>query len=316
MAGDEGVLVANRLDTQIPVIDQVDVAGASACPLVAVEVRAPGQPLTLLTDPVALGAALGLPDGEAGDAATLSRSLLDYSNAVVGYAADAAAPAGPGPPEPWVLVDGERVALRLACAQLPDWPVGRVSAVHAGADGTGADGTGASGPAEVDDLFALDLAAVGDTATARRGSLGRAVLVASLQRLAAGSDHAGQLFGTARAAGPLPAHRARRGPSRGAHHPRRPAGRCRGRRGRGNHRRHRAGGRRHRAGRARSSRRAPGNSLPPRSRRRLGFPGQRPSGSNEARACGWMAGSGSRPKTAAVVSWTGPLPPARPGRWR
>src|SRR5215831_9023201 len=191
VAGDEGVLVANRLDTPIPVIDQVDVAGVSACPLVAVEVRAPGQPLTLLTDPVALGAALGLPDGEAGDAATLSRSLLDYSNAVVGYAtaaAGAAAPAGPGPPEPWVLVDGERVALRLACAQLPDWPVGRVGAI-----GAGADDTDAAGPAEVDDLFALDLAAVGDTATARRGSLGRAVLVASLQRLAAGSDHAGQL---------------------------------------------------------------------------------------------------------------------------
>jgi Diol dehydratase reactivase ATPase-like domain/DD-reactivating factor swiveling domain len=189
VAGDEGVLVANRLDTQVPVIDQVDVAGVSACPLVAVEVRAPGQPLTLLTDPVALGAALGLPDSEAGDAATLSRSLLDYSNAVVGYAAvpDAVTPAGPGPPEPWVLVDGERVALRLACAQLPDWPVGRVSAVGAAADGT------ASGPAEVDDLFALDLAAVGDTATARRGSLGRAVLVSSLRRLAAGSDHAGQL---------------------------------------------------------------------------------------------------------------------------
>jgi len=162
----------------------------SACPLVAVEVRAPGQPLTLLTDPVALGAALGLPDGEAGDAATLSRSLLDYSNAVVGYAAvpGAVAPAAPGPPEPWVLVEGERVALRVACAQLPDWPVGRVSAV-----GAAADGTGSSGPAEVDDLFALDLAAVGDTATARRGSLGRAVLVASLQRLAAGPDHAGQL---------------------------------------------------------------------------------------------------------------------------
>jgi hypothetical protein len=198
VAGDEGVLVANRLGTGVPVIDQVDVAAVSACPRVAVEVRAPGQPLTLLTDPVALAAALGLPDREAGDAATLSRSLLDYSNAVVGYAAavpgaaapGAAAPAEPGPPEPgppepWVLVDGERVALRLACAQLPDWPVGQVRAVAAG--------TGAPGPAEVDDLFALDLAAVGDTATARRGSLGRAVLVASLQRLAAGSGHAGQL---------------------------------------------------------------------------------------------------------------------------
>jgi hypothetical protein len=191
VAGDEGVLVANRLDIKVPVIDQVDIAAVSACALVAVEVRAPGQPLTLLTDPVALGAALGLPGSEAGDAATLSRSLLDYSNAVVGYATavpGAAAPAAPGTPEPWVLVDGERVALRVACAQLPDWPVGRVSAV-----GVGADGTDSSGPAEVDDLFALDLAAVGDTATARRGSLGRAVLVASLQRLAAGSDHAGQL---------------------------------------------------------------------------------------------------------------------------
>ena len=189
VAGDEGVLVANRLGIEVPVIDQVDVAGVSACPLVAVEVRAPGQPLTLLTDPVALGAALALPDSEAGDAATLSRSLLDYSNAVVGYAAavpDAVTAAGPGPPEPWVLVDGERVALRLACAQLPGWPVGQVRAV-------GAAGGAVSGPAEVDDLFALDLAAVGDTATARRGSLGRAVLVASLQRLEAGSDHAGQL---------------------------------------------------------------------------------------------------------------------------
>jgi hypothetical protein len=193
VAGDEGVLVANRLDIEVPVIDQVDVAGVSACPLVAVEVRAPGHPLTLLTDPVALGAALGLPDSEAGDAATLSRSLLDYSNAVVGYAAavpGAVTPAGPGPPEPWVLVDGERVALRLACAQLPDWPVGQVSAVGAAADGGAAPGT-----AEVDDLFALDLSAVGDTATARRGSLGRAVLVASLQRLEAGSDHAGLLSG-------------------------------------------------------------------------------------------------------------------------
>ena len=190
VAGDEGVLVANRLGIQVPVIDQVDVAGVSACPLVAVEVRAPGQPLTLLTDPVALGAALGLPGSEAGDAATLSRSLLDYSNAVVGYAAAPApvAPAAPGPPEPWVLVDGERVTLRLACALVPGWPVGKVSAV-----GAGADGTAAAGPAEVDDLFALDLAAVADTATARRGSLGRAVLVASLQRLPAGSDHAGQL---------------------------------------------------------------------------------------------------------------------------
>src|SRR5215831_3635835 len=232
VAGDEGVLVANRLAARIPVIDQVDVAGVVACSLVAVEVRAPGQPLTLLADPVALGAALALADGEAGDAVTLCRALVDYSNAVVGRAEAGAADAGtavtgtastgtagtgtagtgtagtadgpgagpepaagagrPGPSGtagpwvmaagPWVMAGGERVALREACARLPGWPVGTVHAFSA-----------APGSAEVDDLFALDLAAVGDTATARRGSLGRAVVVASLQRLAGGSDHAGQL---------------------------------------------------------------------------------------------------------------------------
>ena len=90
VASDEGVLIANRIDSRVPVIDQVDVSGVAACPLVAVEVRAPGQPLTLLTDPVALAAAFALGDAEAADAVTLSRSLVDYSNAVIGLAESAA----------------------------------------------------------------------------------------------------------------------------------------------------------------------------------------------------------------------------------
>ncbi len=85
-AGDEGVLIGNRLGVPVPVLDQVDTAAAGTCPLLAVEVRPPGQPLTMLTDPVALGAALRLGDGEAADAVTLSRLLLDYSNAVIGLA--------------------------------------------------------------------------------------------------------------------------------------------------------------------------------------------------------------------------------------
>jgi hypothetical protein len=204
VAGDEAVLVGNRLGSPMPVIDQVDVAGVAACSQIAVEVRPPGQPLTLLTDPVALGAALGLGDGEAGDAVTLCRALLDHSNAVVGCVAATAGadgrpatgqglrvpadpPSGtPGPvaPEPWVTVDGQRIALRAAGGQIPHWPVGAVSAYGSGSAGTA-----------VDDLFALDLGMVGDAATARRGSLGRAALVASLQRAAAGADHAGLLSG-------------------------------------------------------------------------------------------------------------------------
>src|SRR5215472_18196273 len=68
--GDEGVLVANRIDGRMPVVDQVDLAAVASCSLVAVEVRAPGQQLTLLPDPVALAAAFGLGDGEAADAVT------------------------------------------------------------------------------------------------------------------------------------------------------------------------------------------------------------------------------------------------------
>jgi len=146
-----------------------------------------------------------LPADEAGDAATLCRTLVDFSNAVVGRAAPtgagpgtghSAAPgadggAGPGAGRehhlrddtgPWVETAAERVTLRSACALVPGWPVGAVRML----------GTG-DGPVEVDDLFALDLAEVADTATARRGRLGSAALVASLRRMTDGADHAAVL---------------------------------------------------------------------------------------------------------------------------
>jgi Diol dehydratase reactivase ATPase-like domain/DD-reactivating factor swiveling domain len=194
VGGDEGVLISNRLGAVLPVIDQVDLGTVARCDLVAVEVRPPGDPLTLLADPVALAAAFALPPGEAGDAAVLCRTLIDFSNAVVGRAAAGAmagpgAPAGPGPGDPgdsvpWVEAAGQRIALRSACTQVHGWPVGTVRAL----------GT-AAGRAELDDLFALDLAGVADAATARRGSLGSAVLVASLRRLSEGDDHAAALAG-------------------------------------------------------------------------------------------------------------------------
>ena len=193
---DEGVLIANRLGAPVPVIDQVDVSAAGACARLAVEVRSPGQPLTLLTDPVALAAALGLGNGEAGDAAAVGRALLDHGNGVVGLAAGAAAGAPVvAPAGPWVLAHGRRIGLRDACAEVAAWPVGSVTAL-----GTPDGETG------LDDLFAVDLAAAADTATARRGSVGRAALVSSLHRLsprpgdrpagrAPGSDHSAVLAG-------------------------------------------------------------------------------------------------------------------------
>jgi len=185
VAGDEGVLVANRLPGGLPVIDQVDADAAGACRLLAVEVRTPGHTLQVLSDPVALGARLGLDpldDAEAGDAAALSRMLADRANAVVGLL-----PEAPGvtetPAEPWVLTAGEgRLPLRAACPRLAGWPVGAIQAY-----GTGAVAS------EVDDLFAVDLAAAAEAATARPDSTGRAVLVASLSR--AGDEDAASVLG-------------------------------------------------------------------------------------------------------------------------
>ena len=184
VAGDEGVLIANRLPrgshkgslSGLPVIDQVDVAAAAACRMLAVEARPPGHTLRLLADPVALGARFGLAGGEAADAVLLSRALAGHANAVVGLLA--AAPQVPEVPgEPWVMTAAEgRLPLRAACPRLARWPVGAVSAL-----GTGPG----SGETLVDDLFAVDLAAAAEAATARPGSTGRAVLVASLSRASA-----------------------------------------------------------------------------------------------------------------------------------
>ncbi len=182
VAGDEGVLVANRLPGELPVIDQVDADQAAACLLLAVEVRRPGHTLRLLADPVALGARLGLGERETGDAAALGRALADHANAVVGLRAVPAAPEIPA--EPWVMTADGRLPLRAACARLPGWPVGTVRAFGSGATATGV---------EVDDLFAVDLAAAAEAATARQGSTGRAVLVASLSRT--GEEDAAAVLG-------------------------------------------------------------------------------------------------------------------------
>jgi hypothetical protein len=168
VAGDEGVLVAHRLPGGQPVIDQVDTTAAAACKLLAVEVRPPGHTLRLLTDPVALGARFGLADHEAADAVVLGRALADQANAVVGLLAGLPAAAELASDEPWVrTADGDRVALRAACPHLAGWPVGTVRSF---------------GETAVDDLFAVDLAAAAEAATARQGSTGRALLVASLGR--------------------------------------------------------------------------------------------------------------------------------------
>ena len=80
------------------------------------------------------------------------------------------------------MAHGRRLGLRAACAELAGWPVGTVTTL----------GT-PDGETSLDDLFAVDLAAAADRATARRGSVGRAALVSSLHRLCPSDDHAAVL---------------------------------------------------------------------------------------------------------------------------
>jgi hypothetical protein len=82
LADDEAVLVGNRLDRRVPVVDQAPVqrlAGAR----VALEVAAAGGALARLVDPLWLTSELGLADAERADAATAASRLIGRSCGLV-----------------------------------------------------------------------------------------------------------------------------------------------------------------------------------------------------------------------------------------
>lgn len=80
---DEAVLVANRLTTALPVVDDVDVERVLTATLAAVEVREGVSPLQRLTDPFWLADVFGLGDDERSDARVIADQLFDSVCAVV-----------------------------------------------------------------------------------------------------------------------------------------------------------------------------------------------------------------------------------------
>jgi len=172
LADDEAVLVANRLPSRVPVVDEVDVDAAGRADRLAVEVSGSGRPLRALPDPLRLAEMLGLGESELADAAALGALLLDATNAVVAVDGRpaAAAPDGGG----WLeLTDEGRVPLTVGARLLRDGPVGLARAYALPPGGTAYS---------VDDLWALDLAAVAEQVQARRaGVSGRPVSLASLR---------------------------------------------------------------------------------------------------------------------------------------
>jgi hypothetical protein len=175
LAEDEGVLLANRLGAALPVVDEVDPAGVLTAQRVAVEVAPAGGVLQRVADPLALSVDLGLSDVERADAARLVAQLRDASSAVVALDAAGARPAEAA--GAWCRMrgatGGRPVPLGEAARLLRDLPVGAVSAYGL-----------AAGPGgfAVDDLYAVDLAAVADTVVARAGAQRSRALALSVLR--------------------------------------------------------------------------------------------------------------------------------------
>lgn len=84
LAGDEARLVSARIDAQIPVVDSIDPIAVLSCARVAVEVAVEGRALGVLSDPLRLGAALGLDATEHVDSVAAVEALRGSRSAVVG----------------------------------------------------------------------------------------------------------------------------------------------------------------------------------------------------------------------------------------
>jgi hypothetical protein len=177
---DEGVLVANRLPGDIPVVDEVPVAAVLAAGRVALEVARDGRTLQVLTDPLKLATALGLDAGEMGPAAALAAELYDATSAAVVLdpqaAAEAAGPTG------WIEVGGSRLSFLAGHQRLRAGQVG---------DGSCYALPPALHPVAVDDLWTVNLAEVSATVLARRAATGtRPVGLAALHASASLVDPA------------------------------------------------------------------------------------------------------------------------------
>jgi diol dehydratase reactivase alpha subunit len=112
VASDDAVLIANRVPHSIPIVDEADVGSLRDGEPVAVEVAAPGVPMRVLNDPIALAAAFGLPSSSAAELSDFARGLADARCGAVALQRDDA----PGEPaaEPGFLVYEGEAGLRRA----------------------------------------------------------------------------------------------------------------------------------------------------------------------------------------------------------
>ena len=184
---DEAVLVANRLPSGVPVVDEVPPGDVLSSARVAVEVPADGRPLQVLTDPLKLATLLRLEAGEVSDAAALAAQLFDAPNAVVTSSRPEPEPVPdlPSASAGWIEVDGTRLPFLAGHESLR---TGRVGAVDAYALPPDLESR------SVDDLWTVDLGAVASAVVARRSAaVDRPVALAAMHTTAGWSDPAAAL---------------------------------------------------------------------------------------------------------------------------
>ncbi len=175
LAGDEAVLVSRRLQLPLPVLDQVDTDAALAASLIAVEVAEPGRPLRELGDPVRLAAMLGLTPAEHPHAEAAARSVRGSRDAAIALLAAPRQLPLNGEVATVSSADGSTLDLLSHLARLREGvapEVVRCRLPHS---------DGSFREHEVDDLWGVDLTALGERAVARPGAVNdRSVALALL----------------------------------------------------------------------------------------------------------------------------------------
>ncbi|MCG7581511.1 diol dehydratase reactivase ATPase-like domain-containing protein [Mycolicibacterium sp. OfavD-34-C] len=175
-AQDDAVLIRNRIPFDVPVVDEVDLAGVAPGALIAVEVVAEGRAYRATADPIALTAALELPVDRLVQVAEFCRELADSAAIAVTASAGTAAPPDRDDDFADCRVDGElrRYSLAHAHAVLRQAPPGCVEFIRLGKVPTAKHGLA------VRDAFFTDLGAVDNGAWLRRGLVEAAGTVVAL----------------------------------------------------------------------------------------------------------------------------------------
>ncbi len=173
VAGDDAVLIANRIPLEIPIVDEAEVGGLRTGELIAVEVAEPGGRVQVLSDAVALVAAFRLAAGQAALLSEFALSLSDTRSAALALSRGSA-PAAESSDLGWLEygdTDVRRAPLSRRLAEHVDSiRPGSVRNAHIPRGAPLHDALGDAGE-RVRDVFAVDLPSIREHSFPRQGSI-------------------------------------------------------------------------------------------------------------------------------------------------